>query len=351
VPPEADPASGNGWRRAARPRGRKVLVTGGLGFIGSFMSESLASRGDTVTIVDSGVSSVVQPDELAGPSGQITCVSMNIRDFLAGSPSLSGFDLVVHCASHVGPAVVIRLCGQLGRSIVADTAALIDACVDADVPLVNFSSAEVYGRSGMLSEGSDIRVPPYYNARIEYALAKLAAEAMCINSKERGLRSVVLRPFNVAGARQSTYGGFVMPTFVQQALAGRPITVFATGRQKRAFLSIRDLCRFVNDYLDESVFDRPRVYNVGNPANTTTIYDLAVAVRESLASDSEIVFADPRSIHGPLYQEAESFEKLPDIGNAQELGWAPEIGLQRLIEETASYYGTHADPLEAYARA
>jgi UDP-glucose 4-epimerase len=341
----------DGSRRTALHRRPKALVTGGLGFIGSFVSESLASRGHDVTVVDSGVSSVVEPHELDGPPDRIACVAMNVQDFLSASQSLNGFHLVVHCASHVGPASVIRLGGRLGHSIVADTGVLIDACIDADVPLINFSSAEVYGKSGMLSEGSDIRVPPYYNARIEYALAKLTAEAMCINSKERGLRSVVLRPFNVAGPRQSTFGGFVMPTFVQQALAGRPITVFSTGLQKRAFLSIRDLCRFMNEYLDESVFDTPRVYNVGTPGNTTTIYDLAVRVRDELESDSEIVYADPRDIHGPLYQEAESFEKLPDIANAAELGWTPEITLEQLIHETASYYSSHEDPLEAYARA
>ena len=65
-------------------------------------------------------------------------------------------------------------------------------------------------------------MPPYFNPRIEYALGKLTAEAMCINSKHSGLRSATIRPFNVAGPRQSRYGGFVMPTFVQRpSRAGR----------------------------------------------------------------------------------------------------------------------------------
>jgi nucleoside-diphosphate-sugar epimerase/glycosyltransferase involved in cell wall biosynthesis len=331
--------------RAARRRrsSRRVLVTGGLGFIGSFVSESLAQRGVKVTIVDSGVSSVCEASELAAPPGSVKHVASSVEDFLAGQPSLWRFDQVIHCASYVGPAALLDYSGRIGPAIVRATAALIEACIHADVPLINFSSAEVYGRSGMLFENSDIRVPPHYSPRIEYALGKLAAEAMCINSKDEGLRSVVLRPFNVAGPRQSRFGGFVIPTFVQQALSGRPLTVFATGRQKRAFCAVRDLCRFVNEHLGDAAFDNPRIYNVGNPANTTEIYDLAVKVKEMAHSPSEIVFADAREIHGPGYEEAQSFEKLPDIRSAAELGWTPELTLDELLEETIAYYRTHDD--------
>lgn len=334
--------SNGGPRGPAVERGA-ALVTGGLGFIGSFVSEALAARGDAVTIVDSGVSSVVEPDELEPGSGSIECVQASVEEFLDQRSSVAGFDLIVHCASYVGPAAILDHAGRIAPAIVATTARLIDACSVAGVPLVNFSSAEVYGRSGVLREGSDIRIPPHCNARIEYALGKLAAEAMCINSTRRGLRSVILRPFNVAGPRQSRFGGFVVPTFVQQALDGEPITVFATGRQKRAFLSVSDLCQFVTEHLDQGAFDRPRVFNVGNPANTVTVHDLAIRVRELLSSSSEIVYADATEVHGPDYEEAESFEKLPDIHNAAELGWAPRVGLDELIEETAEYYRLRVD--------
>lgn len=347
---------GHEWRpprdafaRNGRPpqAGRSVLVTGGLGFIGSFVSEAFAARGDAVTIVDSGVSNVIEADELDAPPGAVRHLDLSVEDFLDEFPSLAGFELVVHCAAYVGPAAILRYPGRIGSAIVKGTAALIEACIRAEVPLLNFSSAEVYGRSGVLVEGSDIRVPARYNARIEYALGKLTAEAMCVMSGERGLRTAVLRPFNVAGPRQSSDGGFVLPTFVQQALAGEPLTVFATGEQRRALTSVRDICRFVTDHLDDAALERPRVFNVGNPANATTVYDLAVRVRDRLESSSAIVFADARAIHGPGYEEAESFEKLPDIRNARDLGWEPRIGLDQLIDETASYYREHEDVLAA----
>lgn len=343
-------AQWNGRKVPARDGLREVLVTGGLGFIGSFVSEALAAGGAAVTIVDSGRSSVVEVAELEAGAGSLRCVDASVESFLAERSSLDGYHLVVHCASHVGPAAILEHAGRIAPAIVATTAGLIDACIASAVPLVNFSSAEVYGRSGVLREGADVRIPPRYNARIEYALGKLAAEAMCVNSRARGLRSVVLRPFNVAGPRQSRFGGFVVPTFVQQALAGEPLTVFATGQQKRAFLSVRDLCRFVTDHLDESAFDTPRVFNVGNPANAVTVHELAVKIRELLSSSSEIVFTDATTIYGSDYEEAESFEKLPEIRGAAELGWAPRVDLDELIEETAAFYRTRVDRRAAARR-
>ena len=192
--------------------------------------------------------------------------------------------MVVHCASYVGPASILQYAGQLGPAIVGTTSRVIEKCIEADIPLVNFSSAEIYGKSGILQEDGDIRVPPYFNPRIEYALGKLTAESMCINSKDRGLRSATIRPFNVAGPRQSRFGGFVMPTFVQQALQGRPLTVFASGKQKRAFLSVTDLCRFVTDHLTDEAFANPKVYNVGNPGNTTEVYALAERIKDMTGS-------------------------------------------------------------------
>jgi nucleoside-diphosphate-sugar epimerase len=322
---------------------RRVLVTGGLGFIGSFLSEALSARGDAVTIVDSGVSSVVELAELDPGAGSLDHVEASVERYLAERGSLNGFDLVVHCASYVGPAMLLDYGGRIAPAIVGATASLIERCLAAGVPIVDFSSAEVYGYSGVLREDAAVRVPPHYSPRIEYAVAKLACEAMCVNAAERGLRSAVIRPFNVAGPRQSRFGGFVLPTFVQQALAGEPLTVFAGGQQKRAFLAVDDLCRFITEHLDERALAEPRIFNVGNPRNAVEIHELAVRVRTFLRSESEIVFTDGALVHGPSYEEAESIEKLPHVRNAGELGWSPRVGLDELIERTVAYYRSRGD--------
>lgn len=319
-----------------------AFVTGGLGFIGSHVVDAHLDLGDSVTVIDSEVASAVEGREYeANPRCEV--IKKSIEAYFEDGGTLEGIDRVVHAASHVGPAGILRYAGRLGPEIVRGTEYMIEACLASDVPLCAFSSAEVYGRSGMLSEKDDIHVPVEYNARIEYAIAKTLTEAMTVNSLHRGLRAIVIRPFNVAGSRQSRAGGFVMPTFVQQALSGQPITVFGTGQQVRSFTAASDLSRFLTHFWDDALESKANVFNIGNPANSTTVRELAERVKILLHSDSKIVHVDGKDVYGPMYMEAESFQKVPVLGAALELGWEPQTGLDKLILDTATYYRTHVD--------
>jgi nucleoside-diphosphate-sugar epimerase len=321
---------------------KRVVVTGGLGFVGSHVADAYLAAGDQVIIIDSQVASVIDGTEhQAHPN--CTVVRKSVEDYFEDGGSFEDVDWVVHAASHVGPAGILQYAGNLGSEMVRCTQYVLEGCLQAGVPLCVFSSAEVYGRSGRLGEKDDIRVPTRYNARIEYAIAKTLIEAMTINSLRRGLKAFVIRPFNVAGSRQSQAGGFVMPTFVQQALSGRPITVFATGRQVRSFTSATDLSRFLTSFWDAALDSRESIFNIGTPSNSTTIWELAERVKGLLNSASDIVYADAKKIHGPYYEEAESFEKVPALGAALEVGWRPQVGLDELILETADYYRSRKD--------
>ena len=323
----------------------RIVVTGGLGFIGSHVVDAYLVAGDTVTIIDSEVAAVTDGVEYE-VHPNCTVVRKSVEDFFDGG-SIEDADRVVHAAAHVGPAGILRYAGQLGPEIVRGTEYVLKACLAADVPVCVFSSAEVYGRSGLLNEKDDITVPVKYNARIEYAIAKTLTEAMTVNSLHRGLRAIVIRPFNVAGSRQSRAGGFVMPTFVQQALSGRPITVFGTGEQVRSFTAPSDLSRFLTNFWDDALESEAHIFNIGNPANSTTVRQLAERVRTLLNSDSEIVHVDGKEIYRPMYMEAESFVKVPVLGAALDLGWMARVGLDELILETATYYQMHEDYRQA----
>lgn len=324
----------------------KIVVTGGLGFVGSHLVDAYLAAGDHVTVIDSAVAAVVDGSEYdAHP--RCTVIRASVEDFFGEGGSVEGADRVIHAAAHVGPAGILRYAGEIGPAIVSGTECVIRACLAADAQLCVFSSAEVYGRSGLLGEGDDLRVPIGYNARIEYAVAKALTEVMTVNSLHRGLQAFVIRPFNVVGARQSQAGGFVMPTFVQQALSGQPITVFDTGQQVRSFTSASDLSRFLTHYWDDALASDANIFNIGNPSNRSTIEALAIRVRELLNSSSTISLVDGKTIHGPMYEEAESFEKVPVLGAALELGWEPRVVLDDLILETASYYQASGDYRDA----
>ena len=318
-----------------------VVVTGGLGFIGSHVADAYLSLGNKVTVIDSEIAAVTD-GALYEKHPNCTVERMSVEEYLE-QDTFCNSDRVIHAASHVGPAGILRYAGRLGAEMVRTTERVVDACLEADVPLCVFSSAEVYGRSGELAEQDDIRVPTSYNARIEYAIAKTLIEAMTINSLGRGLRAILIRPFNVVGPRQSQAGGFVMPTFVQQALLGNPMTVFASGEQVRSFTSATDLSRFLTDFWDDDLQTENVIYNIGNPSNRTTIRSLAQRIKDLLSSDSEIVYVDGKVVHGPGYEEAESFEKVPVLGAARDLGWEPQVDLDALILETATYYRDSED--------
>jgi len=322
--------------------GQRVVVTGGLGFIGSHVVDALLDAGHHVRVIDSMQAAVTDGAEYQhDPRCEI--YKESIVEYFGRGRDFAGFDRVIHAASPVGPAGILPMQGRLGGEIVTSTQLVIDGCLEAGASLCAFSSAEVYGRSGLLSETDDVIVPSRHNARLEYAIAKRLTETMAINARHHGLVATVVRPFNVTGSRQSRAGGFVLPTFVQQALAGEPLTVFAGGTQIRAFLAASDLTRFVVEHLDDALAHGAPVFNVGKPGNATSIWSLAERVVRMLGSDSPIEHRDAREIHGPLYEEAESLEKLPVEGAAAAIGWRPQVGLDALIVETAEFYRSHGD--------
>lgn len=320
-------------RRSRCPTPRRILITGGLGFIGSSIAEAHLAAGDKVTIIDDQSSNVVERVKGA------TVIRADLTHFLgprAHSMLPQSFDRVVHCASPVGPAGILQHRGRIASMILEKTRRAIDYCVATQTRLVNISTSEVYGFSGVYKESDDLRVPARASARIEYALGKLAAEYECRLTP--GLESVSIRPFNVAGARQSKRGGFVLPTFAEQAVTGDPLTVYSGGKQRRAFTSVDDVARLIVHHLDAAEWAGEAV-NAGNPENTTTILGLARRVNTRAGQPADhIIHTSGQAVHGSAYAEAEGVVKIPDITLARLLGWEPEVSLEMLVDQAVAHH-------------
>ena len=178
-------------------------------------------------------------------------------------------------------------------------------------------------------------IPPRVSIRLEYAVAKLGAEVAMMNmARVAGLQVKIVRPFNVAGPRQSGAGGFVLPRFINQALGGEPLTVYGDGRMIRAFTNVMDIADGIVRVMR---YGRSgEAYNIGNPANKTTILDLAHRVLKTVGGRSEVTFVDPKKLWGPLFEEAN--DKYPDADRAiNELGWTPKFGLDETIQQAFAY--------------
>lgn len=309
----------------------RVLITGGLGFMGSHLADRYAALGWDVLCLDNLTAPVVSVTHPAFSSVLIG----DARAITA--QHVAAVDLVIHAASPVGAAAILPMQGTIAGEIVHAAQKVSDACVIAGVPMVHISTSEVYGITGVACEDDPCTVPARYSARLEYQAGKIAAEQVVGASVARGLRAVQIRPWNMAGPREAKEKGFVVPRMVSQALAGDPITVFEGGEQERAFTSVWDVCRFITDHLPA---DRDewtgQPYNVGAEANRTTINDLAHRVREVTGSASPIAHTSGKRVFGPRYEEASAGTKLPDARRAKATGWTPEDTLDDIITRTAA---------------
>lgn len=318
----------------------KILVTGGFGFIGGHLIELLLQDESNHVHVTDNLSSNPIPldmllDELKHPAN-LTYDICSVEEFCKRNFN-HRFDEIYHLASPVGPAGVLKHAGKMIKSVVNDIYYLMDLAIKNKAKLVDVSTSEVYGggRDGYCSENCSKIVPAVTTVRLEYAIAKLAAETALINTcKVTDLNACIIRPFNIAGPRQSGRGGFVLPRFIAQAMNKKPLTIFGDGKAIRAFTNVKDMASGIIKVMEFG--KKGEAYNLGNPHNKTTILDLATRVLDIIDNNGKIVFVDPKTIYGPLYEEAN--DKYPDADKAMdELKWNPTKSIEFTIKETYEY--------------
>lgn len=311
---------------------KKVLVTGGLGFIGYHLCSRLLKISDDIeiTIVDNLSSTRLDYSALMG---RTNILLDDMRNYKSNGVV---FDEIYHLASPVGSLGILERNGYIASDIIdlATTAARLAA--ESGARLLYVSSSEVYGRNGQHKETAEQIVPPKRGTRMEYAIGKLASEHVLLNlAVDNDFELRVVRPFNAMGEWQSAELGFVIPRFFEAALNGHDLEVFGDGVQKRSFCHISDL---VNGIIKvQTLGEENAIYNVGHPDNVTTIHDLAKKIHLLCRSDSEIKKVDPRQIYGGQFIEA--FDKIPDIARVYEhTGWQPDYDLDSALKIIHKFY-------------
>jgi nucleoside-diphosphate-sugar epimerase len=316
---------------------KNILITGGLGFLGSYSIEKWKKHDWQITIIDNLSTNVIEPDD------QI-CKDCNviISDILDCSwQSLENYDLILHLASPVGPAGILKHSGKMANYILSDIYWAAEGAQINKCPLVFVSTSEIYGHRDeaiLLKEDDDKILRGSFAVRNEYSMAKLLSEIVLSNlSKVSDLKYQIIRPFNISGARQLINGGFVLPTFVTQALGSNPITVFNSGEQVRAFTHVKDIIDGIYLVSEAGKDLHNECWNIGNSSNTGSINELAEIVKAKTESKSEIIHVDPKTIHGPLYEEA--WDKIPDATKAKTLlGWEPAFSKEQIIDDVIKFY-------------
>ena len=313
-----------------------VLITGGAGFIGSHLADLHLHRGDSVHVVDD--LSTGRLENLAGFRDR-TNFHFDEADVLTWdglATAVAWADRVYHLAAVVGMYRVLEEPVKVLATNVAGTERLLRAVHDGGwrPQVVVASSSEVYGpqnpSSGRLTETSDLLIRSGAVIRWNYAVSKLADEALALSyARHFDLPVCIVRLFNTVGPRQTGRYGMVVPRFVAQAVAGEPITVYGDGTQSRCFCDVRDTARAL-DLLAVDPRSQGEIFNVGHD-EPITIGALAQRVRERACGSSEIRVIPYAEAYSTGYEDIH--HRRPDLAKLRSrVAWRPEHSLNDTLD-------------------
>src|SRR6476469_8562341 len=309
----------------------RALITGGAGFIGSHLAEALLAGGHHVSVLDDLSTGSIQNIEhlKAHPSFRYTVDSV-VNERLLAEP-LDDCDVVFHLAAAVGVKLIVAAPVHTIETNVHGTEVVLKHANKKKKLVVIASTSEVYGKSASVPfrEDADLVLGPTEKHRWAYACSKLIDEFLALAYwKERKLPVVIVRLFNTVGPRQTGQYGMVLPTFVRQALAGNPITVFGDGTQSRSFTYVGDVVDALTRLAQE-----PRavgeVFNIGNVGEVSILH-LAEKVKAMASSSSTIQMVPYDEAYEAGFEDMP--RRVPDISKIRALiGYEPKLDLDQII--------------------
>ena len=316
----------------------RVLITGGAGFIGSHLSDAYLERGDEVFCLDDLSTGSI--DNIAHlkrhPRYHYTIDSVHNQPVVA--ELIDQCDVVFHLAAAVGVKLIVESPVRTIETNVRGTEVVLAQANKKKKKVLVASTSEVYGLSNDVPfrEDGNLVMGATTKGRWSYACSKAIDEFLALAYwREKKLPTVIVRLFNTVGPRQTGQYGMVIPTFVRQALAGRPLTVYGDGSQTRCFGYVGDVVGALVALMEkeEAVGE---VYNIRS-SEEVSIMELAQRVKELTGSKSEIVTVP----YAEAYEEG--FEdmprRVPDTSKVAALtGFRPTVSLDQILQSVVEYY-------------
>jgi UDP-glucose 4-epimerase len=310
-----------------------VLVTGGGGFIGSHLVEHLLAETDDDVLVLDDFSTGDRLNLAHINDDRLDVESGDVRDAETVTEAVERSDSIYHLAAAVGVQKIVDEPLDSLQTNLEGTENVLGAAAKDGTPTFVASSSEVYGKSEAVpfAENDDRVLGGTDVPRWGYASAKAVDEFLALAyHDEHDLPVVVGRYFNIVGPRQAGQYGMVIPTFVEQAHAGEPLTVYGDGTQTRSFTHVADAVKATHALLTTEAA-HGEVFNVGAP-EPTSIDELAEQVIKHADSDSEITHVPFEEAYDEDFEEPDQRE--PDVEKLREtLGWAPEADLERILTD------------------
>ncbi|WP_316841969.1 NAD-dependent epimerase/dehydratase family protein [Pedobacter gandavensis] len=303
------------------------IITGAAGFIGSHLTAKLLALHHRVIAIDNLSTGFLHNLDLVKDHPNLTVVVADVQQLTDWEQYAIQGDVIVHLAATVG---VKKVCADAHDTLTNNldsTAAILDVAGRKKCKVFFASTSEVYGQSdkGHLSETDALSVYTTDQGRSSYVISKLTNEISCLNSHQlKSVPVIIGRFFNVTGGNQKSEFGMVIPTFINNAMAGTAITLYNDGSQRRSFCYIDDLLRAIVDLIAEPGA-WGNIFNIGSDTSIT-IKELAEYIRMKCNSASEIVntpMPPERAAKSEVYSRLPSLEKIYEF-----IQWKPEVHWQ-----------------------
>lgn len=321
----------------------KILITGGLGTIGSCLSSYLVKEGYKVTIYDNqeigsknNLKFYLSDNEIK----KIKIIKGDILNFKKLSILIKNTDYVYNLAATLGTLRVVKYPSRMLNVNSLATHKIIDYCIKIKKPLVIFSTSMVYGKNPKVSVNENDNLFVGGNTKIGlwwYAISKLSEEAYA-NAKIKEnpkAKIAIIRPFNVIAPVQNPTVGFVFPRFFLSSIKDDPILVYGNGLQRRTFTWAEDFSKSLIKLLKKNNYWR-RTINIGG-TNSINIKSLALKIKNLTKSSSKIKYINPNKLYGNHFVEIQ--KRSPDVKQLKKLiGYVPKTSLETMIERFYEYY-------------
>ena len=316
---------------------KKVIVTGGAGFIGSNLVkklldinvEKLLIIDDLSTGNESNISSIVNDE-------RVQFLNSKIEDIESLNELFKNYDFCYHLAAGVGVQYIMdNLSESLLTNILA-THKVLEACQANELPILLTSTSEVYGvaEDDVWTEETKSLIGPTTKLRWSYAASKMIDEFIALSLFEEGKVSpIIVRLFNIIGPNQLSKYGMVVPRFIESALEDKDILIHGDGSQSRSFTWVDDVVNYLIKLAEVKAYGE--VFNIGQ-TEEISIKNLAELIIEKTNSNSQIIFKSHEEVFGKAFEDPK--RRTPGIDKIIEFtGMKPTKNIEFMIENIINF--------------
>jgi UDP-glucose 4-epimerase len=326
-----------------------VLITGGAGFIGSHLAERCLAEGWHVAVLDDLSTGAFENIAHLKTKSAFSYRIDSVFNEPVVAEMVDSADMVFHLAAAVGVKQIVNNLVSAIRTNVDGAEVVLRYAAKKGKQVMLASTSEVYGKSTRLPfrESDDLVLGPTKIGRWSYAVSKALDECLGLAYwTEQGLPTTVLRFFNTVGPRQTGRYGMVLPTFVRQALRGEPLTIHATGEQRRCFSYVGDVVEALVR-LAQTPAAIGEVVNIGNDREVS-INELAALVKEITGSPSRVEHLTYDQAYGPGFEDME--RRVPCLEKLQRLvNYRPTTPLETIVRRVVDYEWVRQMPKRSLA--